>query len=277
MGKRCLLLAFILLVFVSAVFSATVDLSSKTNDELTNLYQSILTELLNRTVKNTAANKSTSSPILFRNMPWGTTYQSFSDLLRADGVTGGSFYDSYGSYSFEFEISDYGGITGIYRLDDAGYKYSNSSVKNLSVGGFPVSSIEAYFLFGFDDNAVYSEKNDSVLYKAVYSFKVADGEGAYTVLAAKLSSLYGNGITKSDSSGVWSTAGDYHVYTHCTVWFGANDTGVVLCREYQISDATNSLISDKITLTYGKSNSLELFNNLKAAMIFQVYKPSNYL
>ncbi|MBP0970257.1 MAG: hypothetical protein J5744_08940 [Oscillospiraceae bacterium] len=266
MEKRCLLLAFILFVFISAVFSTTVDLSSKTNDELTNLYQSVLTELLNRSVKKASTNNDTSSPILFRNMPWGTNYKTFTDLIRADGITGGSYYDSYASYSFEFDISDYGGVSGTYWLENSGYKYSNSSVKNLSVGGFPVSAIEAHFLFAHDDNAVYSEKDDCVLYKASYGFKVADGEATYSILEAKLASLYGKGTSKSASSGVWSTAGDYHVYTQCTVWYGADDTGVVLCREYQISDATNSLISDKVTLTYGKSNSLELFNDLKAAM-----------
>lgn len=266
MKKKGLISALVLLFFVSTLFSVSLDFSAKTTEELENIYESVLLEMLTRSVSQAQVNKSSSSPILFRNIPWGTTYKTFSEILRGDGINGGSMYDSYASYSFEFNISDYGGIAGTYRFDDSGYRFSNSSVKDLFVGGFQVSGIGAYFIYGYDDNGVYTEKDDSILYKAYYEFKTVDGSAAYSVLTAKLSSLYGKGESNSASSGIWSTAGNYTAYTECTVWYGPDDTGVVLCREYSILDSTGSIDSDKVTLTYGKSNSVKLFNELKAAI-----------
>lgn len=266
MKKRSLLSVLILLFIISVVYSAPLDLSTKTNEELTNIYESVLAELLNRTIPKTSSNYSTKSEILFRNIPWGSSSKSFIEALRDSGVNGGGVSESYNSGSFEFDISDYGGIYSIYRLEGSGYEYNNYSVRDVSVGGFQVSTIGASFLYSHDDDSVDREMDDSTLYMASYTFKAIDGEATYSVLAEKLSSLYGKGVSKSASSGIWSTGGNYHAYTQYTAWYGAKDTGVVLCRVYTISDTTNTITSDKVTLTYGKTNSQMLFNELKAAM-----------
>ena len=175
----------------------------------------------------------------------------------------GSISDASYCKSWEFKKDD-GTIKSVDQLSDSGYQYKNYS-PNITVATFEVDQIEAYFLFTYDDNEVYTEQDKSSLYSAKYTFKVVDGTAAYDILSAKLSSLYGEGTKDSNSTGWWSTGGDYHTYTKWTVWYGSDNTGVVLWHEYETYDADSTVKNDKVFLMYGKTNSLMTMAELKSA------------
>lgn len=203
------------------------------------------------------------SEILFREVPWGTSATQFQSIMKKQKISGSIGEESY-NYTWEFQPDD-GEIKSISRLEDCGY-YFSCYPKSLNVAGFNVGKIEASFLFSHDENDVYTEKEKSSLYKAKYVFDVAVAETAYTVLSQKLASLYGQGSTGSNSTGWWSSGGDYHTFSEWTVWHGENNTGVVLCYIYETYDENNTLKDEELYLLYGKTNSAQIMDELKKAI-----------
>ena len=209
------------------------------------------------------ANADINSEILFRDTPWGTPATEFQTTMKKQKISGSIGEESY-NYSWEFKPAD-GKIKPVFHLEDCGY-YFSCYPKDLSVASFNVDKIEASFLFTHDENNVYTEKEGSALYKAKYVFDVAVAETAYSVLSTKLTTLYGTGTTGSNSAGWWSTGGDYHTFSEWTTWYGTEDTGVVLCYIYETYDDTNKLKNEELYLLYGKTNSVQMMDDLKAAL-----------
>ena len=126
-------------------------------------------------------------------------------------------------------------------LNNGGYRcYSFPS--GLKVAGINVEFLVAYFMYGYDDEAVYSDPNRSSLYLAEYTLAPSDAEAAFAALQGKLSELYGEGV-QTDAG---------------TVWYGPGNTGVRLLIDPHEAG--------QLILSYGRTNSLELFSDLRAAM-----------
>lgn len=261
-------LAFILslciLCVVAHAESTTIDFSVYDTKELTSMYGNLLKELSERLLPSSEITITADSPILFRNIPWGTSATEFANSLQVQNISGSISSWNYDVSSWEFEAKD-GEIKPVDSLDDAGFNYSSYSPET-SVAGFKVSEIEAGFMYTFDDNNLFKDEQKSSLISAKYTFDVIDGEASYTVLASKLSTLYGAGEEGKNSTGYWSTGGDFHVYTNWTAWYGPDDTGVVLWRVYETYDSNNTVKADNVYLMYGKTNSLKLMSALKSAM-----------
>lgn len=265
-ASKVMAIALLLCLLCSTVLaeSTTVDFSKLETSELISMYGSLLEELNGRMLPINEVKTTTESPILFRSIPWGTSATDFTNTLQGNGVSGSLSGWNYDISSWEFEPKD-GEIKSVNRLEDAGFNYSCYSA-DISVAGYMVSQIEAGFMYTFDDDNLYKDEQKSSLFRAKYTFDVIDGEASYKVLASKLSSLYGTGEEGKNSTGYWSTGGDYHVYTNWTVWYGAEDTGVVLWHVYETYDSNNTVKADNVYLMYGKTNSLSLMTSLKAAM-----------
>ena len=206
-----------------------------------------------------------SSPILFRSIPWGISASDFSKEMEKQGIAGKISNGSTCS-SWEF-VRHLGTIEPTHKISDVGFSFRNSS-PDLSVSAFEVSVIDAWFLPGYDEEGVYPDEGRSSLYKARYVFDVADGKGAYEILSSKLSTLYGEGVTESEVIGsvVFSTNRDYRRFADWTVWYGAENTGVVLLHEYELYKDDGQLKSERVHLTYGKTDSLEIIGNLEATI-----------
>ena len=262
--KKYLMILIVLSFLVSSVSVAetAIDLTTMDLSELSALYGNVLSEICRRNITVSDTTPSCSSPILFRKIPWETSATDFLSAMNEQGLSG-SVREAYSCESWEFKPDD-GKIVCVDKLSDCGYKYSCSPQK-LKVGGFAVDSIEACFLYGFDDDGVYASQEKSSLYRASYSFEVIEGRAAYEVLRTKMGLLYGEGQVGTDSAGWWSTGGDYHTYCDWTVWYGEDNTGAVLYHVYETYDADNTVKSDNVYLLYGRTYSLSMLSDYKAA------------
>ena len=254
----CLVL---LLGAIPAYAEGTLSPEELTTSELTALYGNILAELGRRSIKTTKE-KLTDSEILFRGIPWGISATQYVEMLKEQGINS-STSNVWNCYSWEFTPTG-GELKASNSMSDAGYTCSARDV-DVKVGGFNISSIESDFLYTYDAHNVYTEEDKSSFYRAIYYFDVIDSASTFEVLKGKLSSLYGEGVSERTSTGYWSTGGNFHEYSEWTVWYGQNDTGVVLWRNYQILDSDGSVQKDSVRLQYGKTNSLIVMAELEAA------------
>lgn len=257
-----MLLCWVLLSGAIPVYAEGMLLPEElTTSELTTLYGNILSELGRRSIKTTQE-KLTDSEILFRGIPWGVSATQYVELMREQGINC-SISDTWNCYSWEFTPSG-GELEATNSMSDAGYTCNASSL-DVKVGGYNIRSIEADFLYTYDADNVYTGEDKSSFYRAIYYFDVVDPASTFEILRGKLSSLYGEGVSEKTSTGYWSTGGDFHEYSEWTVWYGHNDTGVVLWRNYQILDSDGSVKKDSVRLQYGKTNSLIVMAELEAA------------
>lgn len=239
-----------------------IDFSSLNNNALISIYGKVKTELAKRAIANTSPKADINAPILFRDIPWGTSATAFKKAMSKQ-KSKGSISDAYYCETWEYREAN-GTITPRDTMESAGFEYHDYS-PNIQVASFKLSKIEASFLFSHDDAGVYTKEDKSSLYKATYTFDVKDGTAAYDILIAKLTELYGTGTNGTNSTGWWSSDRDYHTNTDWTVWYGTENTGVVLWHEYETFDDDGSVKADTVFLSYGKTDSIQLFSALKAA------------
>jgi len=171
-------------------------------------------------VVGTYAFAQTDKEILFRDMPWGTSYSDvdrlfpeFGDVYLRKGEEEGSPYDirtiisTEKSSGFENEIS-------------AKATYYENDMK---VAGYPINEVEFFFAYPVMDGDVLDTDPDLKCYAARYQMIPSDLVDAEKDLKEKLSSLYG----QPDFSDVYTSP---YVNITYTIWYGANNTGVALSR-----------------------------------------------
>ena len=129
---------------------------------------------------NSLAEGMEKKEILFRGIPWGSSATDFLAQMQ-DAKLGGSIreYD-YDLYSWERKegknVSDH-----LSSIEKAGWSYS-SYPKDATVAGIPIDEIDAFFLYTFDDKAIYREENKCSLYKAYYELEPVDYVATYPIL-----------------------------------------------------------------------------------------------
>lgn len=259
MKKRIALALFVLMLF-SCAAADDPALDAMTDTELFVLYGNVVAEIMHRNAPQQQINP-TSGVITFRGIPWGTSASEALEILRSGGLSGSIEASSCPSWEFK----DYQG--------KAVSRYSLSSpsgrmlkVDNeLTVGGYPATTTQLFFMQGFDDENVYDDDAKSTFYLGRYYLKPGNYRAAFDQLIEKLSLLYGNGVRGTYDTHWRSSGGDYTSMSEWVVWYGSNDTAVRLEYRYEITDAEKTVRDEQLTLNYGKSNSILLMQELEAA------------
>jgi len=196
--------------------------------------------------------------ILFRGIPWGSSITEYIAAVGKDKISGSA---SSIRTIYSWEIKEKKDMDeSVLRIEDGGY-YVSSFPKNFSVAGVPVGNIYAYFMFSHDDDGIYTEEDKVSLYKAEYDLKPMDIAETFPILSEKLSGLYGQG-KKEHGSQKYLNGFTEHYET--VTWKGKNNTGVRLFMCYREEDGKKEYRS--LSLVYGKTNSVDLFNDLIAAI-----------
>ena len=186
-----------------------------------------------------------AEPILFRGIPWGSTWEeaqkAFPEGIEFD-VSGYKSFSSAEKYMLYNSVS-------IYKDEILGSLYKSTALNGLKVAGYPLSEMLLYFLGTSDGNGnlITDETHSALVYAQYefYFFKSASARNeAYTDLLGKLTALYGDiDVTQATGNGV--------------LWYGADGTMVLLIN-----------INGSIVIRYGFSGADE--------MIEQAHQILNY-
>ena len=190
-----------------------------------------------------------TAPILFRGIPWGTSFSEVKSILKEYDVSGSS-----GDGMRVFTVEDY--TVG----DFAGKHYSSGNLNIRAHGSFfkkvEVAGYEANFYLSFAyipiDGVLTHEDSDSALFAAQYEINPADVASAEKDLINKLSSLYGSGSrgkSETDLFGGKITR---------TVWDVTGEMKVVL-KATAYGDGASS--KDEITISYVWMRGNKLLDN----------------
>lgn len=260
--KKILSCLLCMLLLVSALPAmADTDYAALTNEELRAAYQAIITEMAGRTAPEKAT-PVTDAEITFRNMAWGVSATEFTANMEAAGVYAKPKKATI--YSWERTNLPETDVSYASMPSDRGFVYTVKPT-DFSVAGVPVSKIEAYFTYGYDDENVYDTPEQSSLIHAAYKFDdVVDRQATFAILHQKLCGLYGDvPVQQSTKSSSSHTA--YHDYA---IWYGPNDTALLL--HYNTYLKPDGTVYDGYVLHfglyYGKSNSVQLIKELDAAV-----------
>ena len=261
MLKRIVALLLCAMMCMPHLALADTDYAALSDEELRAAYQSVLTEMAARAAGD-AAPVTAPAEITFRGIPWGTSATEFADLMAKDGVNGSARKGDV--YSWERRNLAECVITYAAMPSDRGFAY-RVRPSALAVAGVPVSEVEAWFIYDFDAENVYEEPERAQLVHASYEFSdVADRQAMLLLLHEKLCVLYGETplLHATDPSSSYTEYLDY------AVWYGPNDTAVLLYNFYVLkADGTPQTgYTTYLSLHYGKSNSVQLFEALDAAV-----------
>lgn len=182
----------------------------------------------------------TDKEILFREIPWGTSYADVDALHPEFGLWNLSG-DMYVSPSVDAVLVDnhYAGIDFEYGDINIVGNVMNGEIE---VAGYTTSEMELYFAYVAQDGVLSKTEENSSLYGAKYKFEAMDLASMSTDLISKLSSLYGE--PEKDTEDL-DYSGNKYTYTY---WYGANDTELVL--KTQDAEEDNELYSDEVVISY---------------------------
>ena len=192
------------------------------------------------------ASADTDKEIVFHGIPWGIGLDELSTQLKqrdipTNGIETGAdmhFWD----YQFLSVTEDHVDSTGF-------YMYFVDYDDTVKIAGYPVRSMYFYSHYGVTDGKISLDANDSEYYLVNISFAASDEmvAGIYSDILNKLTKLYGSSTESAPGR-----------YTQA-VWYGANDTAVMLYRssgEYQY-----------VCLIYGKTVSKQELLELRRLVI----------
>ena len=177
------------------------------------------------------------SEIVFHSIPWLTPINKAVELLGLDGKLreGETLY----SWGPEYTRTS---------VENAGFEYAVTGIGNsFFVAGHSVNEVYLWALYGSGSGSVEREKELSKLYKAAYYFDDADKDAAYNDLLEKLSDLYGSPAVRQEETD-----------DRYAMWYGANNTGVILRKQKLFSTVY-------LSLCYGRSDADSLIAELKTS------------
>ena len=181
--------------------------------------------------------------LTYRNIPWGTSVDKINDPASVYS------YESRLPWEESFLI-----IPTWRSLQEtdyvAGYEGAVIGSVNYKVGGYALSRINIYCMYGIRDGKLLKEPSDSEFYAADYVFDVIDTKAAYENLLSKMTDLYGVGNTTQETADASLYLPEGKSYSipqvgSKTIWDGANDTHILLYaawidKEEELPDAISS-------------------------------------
>lgn len=159
--------------------------------------------------------------IVFRNMPWGTTYEDAERALASTSYLGMSDHSRYRIAGLNDLVTWFPKINNKwYSAGKAGILYT----PDFKVAGYDVDKAVLYFAFLPNTDGIINTKCDTDMFAAYYDINVPKELYTETIedLQGKLSGLYGTIITTETEKNSDFTA----IYN---IWKGKNDSYVVLC------------------------------------------------
>lgn len=200
----------------------------------------------------TRAESTGETVILFRDIPWGTSYTDVKEILSDLDLwtlTG----DGYRVYPTAEIITDD-------QMEELQFEQSDINIyavadnKEVDVAGYTTNNVELFFAYIPVDGVLTKSESDSSLYGARYSIDVQDLDSAEDDLVKKLTSLYGEPSRKEDDED------DFAYKCSYTYWDGAKDTQVVL-RAQKVLEEFSKYDDDKIVISYVWLGGDELLRN----------------
>lgn len=165
---------------------------------------------------------SFSEPILFRGIPWGTSYSEVKSILKEYNISG-----STGNGMRIWTVEDYteGDFAGKhYPSGNLNIRAHSQFGNKVEVAGYE-ANIYLSFVYLPVDGVLTHEESDSALFAAQYEINPADVSVAEQDLINKLNSLYGSGSrgkSETDLFGgkitrtVWNVSGEMKVVLKAT-------------------------------------------------------------
>lgn len=184
--------------------------------------------------------KEDEKEILFRDIPWGTSYTEVDSILSDLDIWNLSG-EAFQTKSIEdIILGDYQGID--FEYSDINI-IANAMNGKIDVAGYTTDSVELYFAYVPNDGVLNKTEEESALYGAQYVFLPRNLKEMSDDLISKLSSLYGEPEDTFNDTDFLDLK-----YTY-TYWKGANDTEVVL-KTQDSSEDTTDLYDDEIVISY---------------------------
>ena len=168
--------------------------------------------------------------ILFRNIPWGSSYQEVTSQISVN--------------HWSKPDPDYATTVKNGMMDTGDIKYMDyvrcktRGTPDMKVAGYPVDSILLWFVYTQDSNGhLTRDINDTAFYLAEYVIKPKDIDVVEKDLIEKLTSVYGDVDEEA--------TGGYTIKEHRYLWYGSNKAVLVLTSQRYNSG------SNYIRITYG--------------------------
>ena len=204
-------------------------------------------------IVNNTQKQSTDKEILFRDIPWGTSYTDAVQLQP-----------DFDWYTIAFDESRITTLNEILTGDVSWDGYNNNGLDFLAmpfsdhetdVAGYTTSDIYMYFAYTPVDGVLTRDESLTALYGAKYEFEPQNLQSMYDDIKSKLTSLYGD---PADVTADKNWTGAKNTYTW---WYGANDSVVVLGKS-DFSEVDSDFYKDELWISYAWQKGDEL---LKAA------------
>ena len=168
------------------------------------------------------AHAEVEEEILFRDIPWGTSYTDIKDNIMPELW----WDDLHGDWMRVLTIND------IVSDSNDNNKFTNNdlclnayTIDEIDVAGYTAKQTDLYFAFVPSDGTITHEDSDTALYAAKYEIEPMDLESTFNDLLEKMKSIYGEPDVSTS----------YSIFIGCEnllfKWNGANDTMVVLKKE----------------------------------------------
>ena len=199
---------------------------------------------------NAFAEENSTSPILFRNIPWGSSMQT---VLR-----------SFDGLSFSEPRDDYAGTVNHYIYENSDIRYTDyvctkvyaRQLNGMMVAGYELSNLYLYFAYTPDETRTLpKDENHTAFTMGEYKIVPKDLSFVMNDLMQKLSRLYGEPVDHKTTG--WSITHDIYV------WRGADGTVVSLIGENYSSGSTY------IYIRYSFDGANEYYQNAMDALAYE--------
>ncbi len=181
----------------------------------------------------------TDTEILFRDMPWGT---SFSELKNIFPDFEDLYFNTDENIPAVCDIERIITISSDSKLEHGISGYSDYYPSDMSVAGYPLDCITFFLVKPVIDGKLETAESRLKCYAVRYTFNPNDIDSSANDLTEKLSGLYG----EPDQFG--NAANSFHKWQY-TVWKGSNNTGVALSVGKPIK-AMPPFVVDTININY---------------------------
>ena len=197
--------------------------------------------------------------ILFQGIPWDSDANTVRKMLLDKGFPMSEVRDYYAISYFAPASFDASGKS------DCGVGMSADAVAlqalPVKIAGYPIKYCWTTFVFDYEDKNINENIEDTHFIYGSVTFDTLNPQYMYDDLVKKLSSLYGepeNVIAKSISTTSYFKTGEKGTnYCDYSVWYGANDTAVLLEYRYEIMNESFLRKDESLKLIYGKTNGKE--------------------
>ena len=201
--------------------------------------------------------------ILFRDIPWGTSSKEAEGILK----------------SGDPELS-------VMRLEEtymmkASQPLDTSFFDNVqeagnwlcpipySIAGFDVLNTRLYFHYQLNEGTI--DRNNDVLYLVTFDFDVLDYNTVYESLVEKLDALYGTGAETHKTTKNWIAAedysGTYKTDIYETVWYGANDTFVMIRCTIPDKEYDSVSMFCGVSMAYGQTSADSILADMEELLV----------